>query len=152
MRKMISWIAAIGALVATSAWCADAPASIVVSATNNVVASGNDIRLEVVMTNNSDAPIWLSHPPGAELTKISDFLVIGPDGKSLPQIPSSSSIRDLTLSELNPGEEIHELSNISRGYNMEKPGIYKILVTIGVRQEQNIYNIDSNLLSVTVTR
>ena len=152
MRKITSCIAALGVLVTTDAWCADAPASIVVSPANSVAASGDDVQLGIVMTNNSNASIWVTHSRGTQLTNNSDFLVIAPDGTDLPELPKSSPFRDFTITEIKPEEEIHEITRVNRGYDMTMPGMYKILVTCHIRKDQEFFDVDSNYVSVTVSR
>jgi hypothetical protein len=142
--SFLAIIMAVGMLGAIDAIGAESSVSIVIRAVNTTIKSGNDVNLEIVMTNNSSIPAW--YPSSFK------FEVFGPGGVLAPKFPESGAGASERLDTLGPGEEVHELHAINRAYDMVNPGQYNVdIVRIVGFQGAAESIIQSNIVTITVT-
>jgi hypothetical protein len=129
-----------------------APFKIDISVQSSAVTTGDDVTIDVSLTNTSnqivsEGPMYES---GIELDSTLRFEILDEHGKPVPKrhYPNEElrggSVR---FRDIKPGETITQPQRVSALYDMRKPGKY----TIQVWKRNRDYDIKSNILTVTVT-
>jgi hypothetical protein len=129
---------------------AEAPASISIQATTPAVAPGDDVRLEVVITNTSTNLLRFVHE--ANILSFGNFLIVGPGGTQLAPLPLYGGGTSFFIDALDPGQEVHETRVLNRLFDMGAPGIYTIQVQKHFGLGQPDIKILSNVVTITVTK
>lgn len=152
-------------LVATSAVlvlaqdrAAKQPFTIAISPVNATVKAGADVWIKVQLTNTSKQDLDTS-------ANISDLT--GLDPNFVPQVrdsrghlapkrvyphPELAGGHPVLDRILRPGENLAEEQNVSRLYDMTRPGEYVIQVSRDVPKELGKGTVKSNTITITVTK
>jgi len=129
-----------------------APFKVAITAEHSTVVAGDDVTIDVSLTNTSnqivsEGPMYQS---GIELDSTLRFEVFDEHKKPVPirHYPNEElrggSVR---FRDIKPGETITQNQRVSALYDMRKPGKY----TIQVWKRNPDYDIKSNIVTVTVT-
>lgn len=129
---------------------AEPPASISIQATTGAVAPGDDIRLEVMITNTSADLLRFVHE--ANILSFGNFLIVGPGGAQLAPLPLSGGGTSFFLDALSPGQEVHETRVLNHMFDMRAPGTYTIQVQKHFGLGHPDIKILSNIVTITVTK
>jgi len=138
--------------------------SLEIAALKEPVRAGAELRLSVTVKNTSNRPISFITSPGPipDDSFYYEIHVLDTRGKSAP--PSAEMrLRDPHLPtyfgsrfsrELRPGESFVEEINVTRYYELNRPGKYMIVVSREFPPSQNLGQgkVKSNSISVTVVR
>jgi hypothetical protein len=134
------------------------PFNITVSAEKSEVKSGDDVGINIVMTNLSQRDFSVFRSPGhghAEL--FYTISVFDNEGKARPITTYGDGIlnkgaRSVSriLTKIMPGEKLEEDTTISDLFDMKSAGTYKVIVKRRSPIDPNIF-IQSNEISITVT-
>jgi hypothetical protein len=150
VRKILIVIAAFCPLWVGSAESAGAPASIAIHATTSSVAPGEDIRLEVTMTNNSTAPLAFFHQPGPNFLDFANFLIAGPSGATLMPLPTVYGARSARGDALAPGDQTQQAVALNSMFDMTTPGAYTVQVVYHFGRNNPDIKVLSNVVAITV--
>src|SRR5215831_13891889 len=141
-------------LVAVVLWQqpAQAPFKIAITAEKSTVVAGDDVTIDVTLTNTSNHIIseGAMYLGGIELDSTFRFEVLDEHKKPVPirHYPNEElrggSVR---FRDTKPGETFTQQQRVSALYDMRKPGKY----TIQVWRRNPDYDIKSNIVTVTVT-
>jgi hypothetical protein len=156
--------------LAPSAFAAQAPFAITISAPTEIWSGEAAIRVEVKVTNISDHEIriYKALGPGGQAEAANDVEVAGPDGKALPRIDGRAVtvhgevhhfakqwISRKTV-PLGPAQSLDDFLILSDLFDLSSPGIYTVKLQHGVRSDDPVagpglvYGV-SNTITITVT-
>ena len=141
-------------LVAVVLWQqpTQAPFKIAITAEKSTVVAGDDVTIDVSLTNTSDQTVseGAMYEGGIELDSTLRFEILDEHKKPVPKrhYPNEElrggSVR---FSDFKPGDTSTQHQRVSALYDMRKPGKY----TIQVWKRNPDYEIKSNIVTVTVT-
>ena len=131
--------------------------SLIISAPQSSVKSGAPVWIEVTMANNSNHRIAVTREPSEDLDQggwVYEVDVHGDKGGAPPQTEYARNIingglRSTGLIPLYPGKTIIDRVNVSKLYDLSRPGTYTIQV-----QEFDVSSsspVMSNKITVKVT-
>lgn len=131
-----------------------APLSINITAADDTVAAGSEVRIEVALTNNSDKTIILM------VTGVPPYMVEvrGSDGNRSPETEQGRELREIQEKKgniitmrvalpLKAGETIKNKIVVSDLYDMTRPDQYSVQVSRTQREQE----LKSNVVKITVT-
>jgi hypothetical protein len=128
------------------------PFKIEISAESSTIVAGDDVTIDVSLTNTSDQIVseGAMYEGRFELDSTLRFEILDEHGKPVPKrhYPHeelrTGSVR---FRDLRPGDTMTQHQTVSRLYDMRNPGKY----TIQVWKRNPDYDIKSKIVTVTVT-
>lgn len=150
MLKAVFAVAMLCLLIWPSVRAAEVPISMVISATSEVVKRDEDVKINLVVANNSAGPIEFFHQMEYSVAAPDGFSVIGPDGAPAALLAQRPSPSTTNVEVLQPGEEAHGWLNVNAIFDMARAGIYKIQFAHGVVAAGSVQKLSSNVIYVTV--
>jgi len=129
-----------------------APFKIVISAETSTIVAGDDVTIDVSLTNTSNQLVseGALYVSGIELDSTLRFEILDEHRKPVPKRTypheelRGGSVR---FRDIKPGETVTQHQRVSALYDMRRPGKY----TIQVWRRNPDYDIKSNIVTVTVT-
>lgn len=104
-------------------------ARITIATTQNEFKSGDDIKLAISLKNSGTEPLtivqrshWLNH-----VLSVSDA-----NGNQVPETPAAVAAKEgaeagfRVKRQLMPGEELKEVFDLNKAFELKKPGVYKV--------------------------
>src|SRR5271168_4379832 len=136
IRKLWALAAAVFLFSVLDAKGAEPPVSVTLHTASSTVKSGDEIRVELSMTNNSASPVYFVHRPRSGFTEnANNFNITVPGGGPAIRITEDDDAGSWVTDPLEPGEEIREIDYLGHLFNMTAPGIYIIQVAVHVGPE-----------------
>jgi hypothetical protein len=131
------------------------PFAVVISTDNSTVKIGSAIPIRIELTNTSNKDLNVSGGIDADTGMKSNHLfeIRGPDGKLLAKKLHKQSgplTGDAVFGALKAGESSVHVEDISRAYDMSRPGRYVIQMSRPVPEDPRQL-VKSNVLTVTIT-
>jgi hypothetical protein len=128
------------------------PFKIRISAESSTIAAGDDVTIDVSLTNTSNQIVseGAMYRSGIELDSTLRFEVLDEHKKPVPlrTYPNEElNVGSVRFRSFKPGETTTQHQRVSNLYDMRKPGKY----TIQVWRRNPDYDIKSNIVTVTVT-
>lgn len=128
------------------------PFKIRISAESSTIVAGDDVTIDVSLTNTSSQIVseGAMYESGIELDSTLRFEILDEHGKPVPKRHyPHEELRggNVRFRDSKPGETTTQHQRVSNLYDMRKPGKY----TIQVWKRNPDYDIKSNIVTVTVT-
>ena len=129
-----------------------APFKIAITTEHSTVVAGDDVTIDVSLTNTSNQIVseGVMYASGIELDSTLRFEILDEHRKPVPRRTypheelRGGSVR---FRDIKPGETVTQHQRVSALYDMRKPGKY----TIQVWRRNPDYDIKSNIVTVKVT-
>ena len=128
------------------------PFKIEISAESSTIVAGDDVTIDVSLTNTSDQIVseGAMYEGGIELDSTLRFEILDEHGNPVPKrhYPHEElRTGNVRFRDIKPGDTITQHQRVSTLYDMREPGKY----TIQVWRRNPDYDIKSNIVTVTVT-
>ena len=150
MLKTVLTIAALLMYGGSVSKAAELPVSMTINSTQSSVTHGDDIRVNLILTNNSPEQINFFHRRGSSIAEREGFVVIGPNGKPAAEWDDGPRISGPAFEILQPGDEVHGSIILTKVYDMTQPGTYAIQFHHVVGFAEGGQDVSSNTVYVTV--
>jgi hypothetical protein len=130
--------------------------SVTISTPEASVRAGSDVKLNVVLTNNTGKDLHSGYGGPGRNGPVFDLDIRDSKNKAVPETPFGLTTQGKNLHPFSgsafsatshPGETIKEELNLSKEYDLSKPGKY----TVQVRERHPVFQaVKSNIITITV--
>jgi hypothetical protein len=135
------------------------PFTVAISASQETVKIGEEIRVHVVLTNVSSEPLFVRRSPNpAEAEMHYTVLFRDKNGKDASETKYGRAVRKhelVIVSDaaivLDPGQKLEEDTDLHKLFEITSPGEYEVEFSRHVDDDPNNEIVKSNRITITVT-